>query len=92
MPRQVTDLAGEVWNVMPSGRRTQYGADETSLEFRKAADASAPPRFVRYSPRGAKSVEIALEDVSDAALLQLLAVTQPSWTAPEQAYGKNQSP
>ena len=87
MPRQVTDGTGVVWEVMPSGRRTQYGADEVSLEFRRTDDRDAAPRFVRYSPRGVKAVEIALEDASEPSLLALLEVSQPAWTSPDGAYG-----
>ena len=87
MPRQIADGAGVLWDVMPSGRSTQYGSDETSLEFRRCDDREAAPRFVRYSPRGAKSVEMALEDASDQSLAALLATSQPAWTSPDGGYG-----
>jgi hypothetical protein len=88
MPRRIADPSGAVWEVMPSGRRTQYGADEVSLEFRRVDNAGVEPRFIRYSPQGAKSVEIALEDASDAALLNLLSTSQPAWTSPDGGYGR----
>ena len=88
MPRRITDRSGVVWEVMPSGRRTQYGADETSLEFRRTDDDAIARRFCRFSPRGAKSAEIALEDASDASLVTLLDVSQPAWSSPDGAYGR----
>ena len=88
MPRRITDASGATWEVMPSGRRTQYGADEVSLEFRRVDGEPAEPRFVRYSPQGAKSPEVALEDASDAALVTLLGTSQPAWTSPDGSYGR----
>jgi hypothetical protein len=40
----------------------------------------------RYSPLGAKSREVSLSQLSDAELRDLLAHSQPSWTAPEMGY------
>ena len=87
MARTITDSSGAVWEVSPSGRRTKYGSDEVSLEFQRAGDGGEQ-RFVRFAPRGAKAVEIALEDMSDRALLELLATTQPAWTSPDGGYGR----
>lgn len=88
MPRRITDGAGSVWEVMPSGRRTQYGSDEVSLEFVRVGDAPREQRFARFAPRGAKAAEMALEDATDAALIRLLAETQPAWTSPDGSYGR----
>ncbi len=88
MPRRITDAAGVTWEVTPSGRTTQYGADEVSLEFLRAGEGAREQRFARFSPRGAKAVEMALEDASDASLLTLLAQTQPAWTSPDGGYGR----
>jgi hypothetical protein len=41
---------------------------------------------VRYSPLGAKSRELSLAGLSDRELADLLAVSQPAWTAPELGY------
>jgi hypothetical protein len=41
---------------------------------------------VRYSPLGAKSRELSLGQLSDKDLVDLLAVSQPAWTAPELGY------
>ena len=42
--------------------------------------------MTRYSPLGAKSRELSLGQLSDQELAQLLAVSQPAWTAPELGY------
>jgi len=88
MPRQITDRSGATWEVMPSGRRTQYGADEVSLEFRRLGDAARETRFARFAPQGAKAVEMALEDATDQALITLLGQSQPAWTSPDGSYGQ----
>lgn len=87
MARSVTDSSGAVWEISPSGRRTQYGADEVSLEFQRTSGGEPEQRFVRFAPQGAKAVEMALEDLTDRALLELLATTQPAWTSPDGDYG-----
>jgi hypothetical protein len=88
MARRITDSTGGVWEVSPSGRRTQYGSDEVSLEFLRVGSGEPEQRFVRYAPRGAKAVDMALEEASDRALLDLLATTQPAWTSPDADYGR----
>jgi hypothetical protein len=88
MARTITDAAGAVWEVMPSGRRTQYGSDEVSVEFQRVGEGAPERRFSRFSPPGAKAVEMALEDTSDAALVTLLGVSQPAWTSPDGSYGR----
>ena len=88
MARIITDAAGIAWEVTPSGRRTQYGSDEVSLEFQRVGDGAPERRFSRFAPRGAKAVEMALEDTSDAALVVLLGVSQPAWTSPDGSYGR----
>ena len=88
MPRRIVDANGVGWDVMPSGRATQYGADEVSLEFSRVGALPPEQRYARFAPRGAKAVEIALEDASDASLITLLAQTQPAWTSPDGGYGR----
>jgi hypothetical protein len=88
MSRRITDAAGTAWDVTPSGRRTQYGSDEVSLEFQRVGDGSPEVRFARFAPRGAKATEIALEDTTDAALVTLLGQSQPAWTSPDGSYGR----
>ena len=88
MPRRITDAAGSVWEVMPSGRRTQYGSDEVSLEFQRVSEGAPETRFARFAPQGAKAAEMALEDASDRALVTLLGQSQPAWTSPDGSYGQ----
>lgn len=88
MPRRIVDASGVAWDVMPSGRSTQYGSDEVSLEFVRVGEGAGEQRFARFAPRGAKAVEIALEDATDASLLTLLSETQPAWTSPDGSYGR----
>jgi hypothetical protein len=87
--RRITDGSGTTWEVVPSGRRTQYGADEVSLEFQRVSGGEPERRFVRYAPQGAKAVELALEEATDRALLDLLAHAQPAWTSPDGGYGRS---
>ncbi len=89
MARSITDAQGATWEVTPSGRHTQYGADEVSLEFQRTSGGARELRFARYSPRLTRSWEIALEDATDAALLNLLGHSQPAWTSPDGDYGRS---
>lgn len=86
MPQRMIDVDGEHWSVSPSGRVTQYEKDEFSLRFIRQPAGSAPDRIVRYSPLGSKSREISLSRMSDAELIELFRVSQPSWTSPELGY------
>lgn len=86
MPQRMIDVDGEPWSVSPSGRVTQYEKDEFSLRFIRRPAGSAPDRIVRYSPLGSKSREISLSRMSDAELIELFRVSQPSWTSPELGY------
>ncbi len=89
MARQVTAGNGSVWEVALSGRRTQYGADELSLEFRRVAGGEPERRYVRFAPQGAKVAELAFDQATDATLLRLLGETQPAWTSPDGGYGRS---
>lgn len=86
MARRILDAAGATWEVAQSGRHTQYGTDELSLEFRRLNGGAPEKRFARFSPRGAKAAEMALEEVSDRALVALLTTAQPAWTSPDGDY------
>lgn len=86
MARVITDADGAVWQVASSGRRTQYGRDELSLEFSRVVAGAREHRYARFSPRGAKAAELALEEVTDRALLTLLGTAQPAWTSPDGGY------
>jgi hypothetical protein len=86
MPRRVIEADGERWTVSVSGRITQYVKDEFGLVFIRGSGNARERRVARYSPRGAKSPELALAGLSDAELVALLARSQPAWTAPETGY------
>ena len=86
MPRRIIEVDGDRWEVADSGRITQYTKDEFGLVFTRGTGPQRERRLVRYSPRGAKSRELSLAQLSDAELRDLLAHSQPSWTAPEMGY------
>lgn len=77
---------GERWMVSSTGRITQYGKDEFGLRFTRVDPAPREERVVRYSPQLTKSRESALSQLSDAELVALLKVSQPSWTTPDAGY------
>jgi hypothetical protein len=86
MPRRIIEVDGEQWQVAVSGRTTQYTKDEFGLVFTRGTGPDREQRVVRYSPLGAKSRELSLGRMSDQQLADLLAVSQPAWTAPELGY------
>jgi hypothetical protein len=86
MPRRIIEVDGEQWEVSVSGRVTQYLKDEFGLVFTRGVGPDREQRVIRYSPLGAKSREASLGQMSDAELRDLLAHSQPSWTAPEMGY------
>jgi len=86
MPRRIIEVDGAQWEVSVSGRVTQYLKDEFGLVFTRGTGPDREQRVVRYSPLGAKSREVSLAQLSDAELRELLAHSQPSWTAPEMGY------
>lgn len=86
MPRRIIEVDGEKWEVTPSGRVTQYVRDEFGLIFSRGSGPDRERRVVRYSPLGARNREVSLNELSDRQLAQLLARSQPSWTAPETGY------
>ena len=86
MPRRVIEVDGEKWEVAPSGRVTQYVRDEFGLIFSRGSGPNREQRVVRYSPLGARNREMSLHELSNRQLVELLARSQPSWTAPETGY------
>ena len=46
-------------------------------------------RITRFSPRGAKSRDEALEELNDAELAALFRSSQPDWTSPELNYARH---
>ncbi len=86
MARRIIEVDGERWSVFPSGRITQYEKDEFSLRFVRQPPGAAADRIVRYSPLGAKNRETSLAGLSDADLVRLFRISQPSWTSAELGY------
>ena len=86
MPRRIIEVDGEPWEVAVSGRVTQYTKDEFGLVFSRGIGPNREQRVARYTPLGAKSRELSLSQLSDQDLRDLLAHSQPSWTAPEMVY------
>jgi hypothetical protein len=86
MPRRIIEVDGEQWEVDVSGRNTQYVKDEFGVVFSRGTGPNQERRLTRYSPLGAKSRELSLAELTDRELKELLAHSQPSWTAPELGY------
>ncbi len=86
MARRTFTIAGQTWEVAPSGRVTQYLRDEFSLSFRSRHGGSDQVRVVRYAPLGSRQSEESLAELTDAELRQLFGYSQPAWTAPETGY------
>lgn len=85
MERMITAPDGSRWRVTLTGRITQYTSDELGLTYERIGE-EPERRFVRFSPRGAKSGEIALAEASEGLLTRLLRSSQPGWTAPQGGY------
>ena len=86
MPTRSITLAGRSWQVMPSGRVTQYDRDEFALLFISGSGADREVRVTRYSPHGTRSREESLLEMNDAELARLFEQSQPSDTSPEAGY------
>jgi hypothetical protein len=86
MPTRSIDIDGARWNVFPSGYTTQYDADEFGLLFVTGTAGERVVRITRYSPRGARSREQSLAELTDAEVRALFAQSQASSTSPEAGY------
>jgi hypothetical protein len=86
MARRTITVAGQTWEVAPSGRVTQYQRDEFSLCFRPRHGGPDQVRVVRYAPLGSRQSEESLAELTDAELRRLFEYSQPAWTAPETGY------
>jgi len=86
MPTRSITQGGRTWNVLPSGRVTQYDRDEFALLFTAGSGPDREVRVTRYSPQGTRSREQALAEMSDADLARLLEQSQPSEMSPEAGY------
>ena len=86
MPTRTITADGRAWNVLPSGRVTQYDRDEFALVFITGEGDHREARVTRYSPVGTRSRERSLTEMSDADLTRLFESSQPSDTSPEADY------
>ena len=86
MPTRSITLAGRSWQVMPSGRVTQYDRDEFALLFISGSGPDREIRVTRYSPQGTRSREQALVEMNDVDLARLFEQSQPGDTSPEAGY------
>jgi hypothetical protein len=86
MPTRQVQIDGKTWDVTPSGFVTQYDRDEFALIFVRRSGAEREVRVTRYSPRGARSRETSLAELSDADLRRLFDQSQPGATSPEAGY------
>lgn len=86
MPTRSITQAGRTWNVLPSGRVTQYDRDEFALLFTSGSGDDREVRVTRYSPQGTRSREQALAEMSDADLARLFEQSQSSEFSPEAGY------
>jgi hypothetical protein len=86
MPTRSITLAGRRWQVMPSGRVTQFDRDEFALLFVSGSGVDREVRVTRYSPHGTRSREESLLEMNDAELARLFEQSQPSDTSPEAGY------
>lgn len=89
MARRTIEVDGERWQVYPSGRITAYDRDEFGLVFEKGDGAERVRRVTRYAPLGARRWDVALAELSDRELVNLLRQSQPAWTSPEASYGRS---
>ena len=86
MPIRTITIDGTRWEVMPSGRVTQYERDEFAILFLSGEGAERRVRVTRYSPQGVRAREQSLAELTDADLARLFSQSQPSATSPEAGY------
>lgn len=86
MPRRTIESGDRTWTVTLSGETTIYDRDEIGLIFASGEGDARERRVTRFSPRGAQSPELALNELSTSELLSLLETSQPARTAPETGY------
>ncbi len=86
MPRRTIESDGQIWDVSPTGRVTQYARDEFGVMFRRRGGSPGEVRVSRFSPLGARNPEDALAELTQPVLDELFQRSQPGWTAPEAGY------
>ncbi len=91
MARRAIEVNGERWTVFPSGSVTVYDRDEFALVFVKGTGPHRVERVVRYSPLGVRRPDLALAQLSDTQLTDLLRCSQPAATSPHARYASGGS-
>jgi hypothetical protein len=86
--RRTIQIDGERWAVYPSGRVSQYARDEFGLVFEKGTGPDRVRRVVRYSPLGSRRWDAALQQLSDARLVELFRWSQSDRTSPHTQYAR----
>ncbi len=86
MPSREITVDGRTWRVYPSGFITQSVADEFSLIFVSRDHDGREVRLTRYTPRNTRAREAALAEMTDADIVRLFYMSQPSVRAPEAGY------
>lgn len=86
MPVRAITVEGKRWEVMPSGKITQYDRDEFALLFIRGEGADRQVRVTRYSPPGSRWREQSLAEMSDGDLHRYFGMSQPGFTSPEAGY------
>ena len=88
MPARPIEIAGQSWDVYPSGYITSYTQDEYGLIFSRDEGGKREVRVTRYSPQGTRSRERAFLELTDEQLRGLFEQSQPSFTSPEAGYSR----
>jgi hypothetical protein len=88
MPSRSITVDGKSWNVFPSGYITINEHDEFGVVFAHGVGDTRELRVTRYSPRGSRSREASLGEMSESELQALFAQSQPSFTSPEAGYAR----
>lgn len=86
MPVRAITIEGRRWEVMPSGKITQYDRDEFALLFIAGQGPERTVRVTRYSPTGSRFREQSLAELTDEDLRRLFRMSQPGFTSPEAGY------
>jgi hypothetical protein len=88
MPTRTISIEGRTWRVFPSGYITQSEHDEFGLLFVAGSGSKRQVRVTRYSPRGTRTREQSLVELSENDLRRLFAESQPGETSPEAGYAR----
>ncbi len=86
MPVRTVEIAGQSWEVSPSGRVTANNRDEFSLLFARRDVTPHEFRVTRYSPVGTRWRQQSFAELGSDDLARLFAQSQPGSTSPERGY------